>query len=328
VPRVDAIRRLNVAVLDDYQSVALDSADWSVLEDRASVRVIHEHLEDEDAVVDALQSCEVVVAMRERTPFRRSALERLPRLELLVTTGDRNAAIDVTAAHELGVTVCGTRGSGREAGEHTWALILAAARRLDVEIANVRDNGWMTTVGTSLEDKRLGVLGLGRLGAHVAAIGKAFGMKVTAWSENLDAARCRDVGVELAASLDELMSDSDFVTIHLILSRRTRGLVGARELALMRPTAWLINTSRGPICDEEALAEACAAGRIAGAALDVFGTEPLPPDHPFRTLPNVIATPHIGYVTDRAYQAWYQDVVDDVVAYLDGAPIRVIEPRP
>lgn len=320
------LTRPRVAILDDYQGVALTVADWSAVGGRASLEVFHDHLVGEDEVVARLQPFDVVVAMRERTPFPRSTLERLPRLRLLVTTADRNASIDVAAASELGITVCATRASGAEAAEHTWALILAAARRLDTEIENVRRGRWMTTLGTSLEDKRLGVLGLGRLGARVAAVGLAFGMDVVAWSEHLDEARCREVGVGLAGSLDDLLASSDVVTIHLVLSRRTRGLIGARELALLRPTAWLVNTSRGPIVDEDALVEALSHDRIGGAALDVFAEEPLPADHPLRTLPRVIATPHLGYVTDLAYGRWYQDAADDVVAYLDGEPVRVLNP--
>jgi phosphoglycerate dehydrogenase-like enzyme len=319
-------KRPAIAILDDYQDYALRSADWSRVQDLADVIVFTEHLPTEDDVVATLEPFEIVVAMRERTQFRRSTLERLPNLKLLVTAGSRNAAIDLAAASDLDIMVCGTEGSGLETAEHAWALILAAARRLDIEIANVRNGHWMTTVGTTLRGRKLGVIGLGQLGGEVASIGKAFGMEVAAWSQNLTAERCAEIGVSQAASLDDLLATSDFVTIHLVLSRRTRGLLGAGEFAKMKPTAWLVNTSRGPICDEEALAAACEREQIGGAALDVYGTEPLPVDHPFRRLPNVIATPHIGYVTDTALGTWYSAMVEDLEAYLAGTPIRILNP--
>ncbi|GII22873.1 D-2-hydroxyacid dehydrogenase family protein [Planosporangium mesophilum] len=313
-----------VAVLDDYQGVALDSADWSPLAGSADVTVFREHLPTEDEVVEALQEYPVVVAMRERTPFPRSTLERLPRLRLLVTTGARNAAIDLEACPELGITVCGTGGSGLATAELTWALLLACARRLDVELANVRAGGWMTTLGTELRGRTLGVLGLGRLGTQVARVAQAFGMRVLAWSQHLTDVRCREAGAERAASLDQLLAEADFVTIHLVLSERTRGLIGADQLRRMKPTAWLVNTSRGPICDEAALERACAERWIAGAALDVFADEPLPPDHPLRRLDNVLATPHIGYVTQDTYRIWFEHAVEDIAAFLAGEPVRVL----
>jgi len=245
-------------------------------------------------------------------------------MKLLVTTGARNSAIDLDAAKDLDITVCGTGGSGADAAEHTWALILACARRLDVEFANIRAGGWMSTVGTSLSGRTLGVIGLGRLGMQVARIGLAFNMRVMAWSHNLTPERCQEAGVEFAPSLNLLLARSDVVTIHLVLSERTRGLIDEEQLRLMQPHAWLINTSRGPICNERALASACEEKRIAGAALDVFDDEPLPTGHRFRTLPNVLATPHIGYVTDRAYETWFADVVEDIEAFLAGTPIRLL----
>lgn len=320
-------QRPKIVVLDDYQGVALEITDWSAVLDRADVSVIREHLASEDEVAAALSDADIVVAMRERTAFPRTLLERLPRLRLLVTTGGRNASIDVAAAQEHGVAVSGTTHSGTDAAELAWALLMAAARRLDVEVSNVRDGGWMTTVGTRLAGRTLGLVGLGKLGGAMATYANAFGMDLVAWSQNLTQERCDEYGAELAPSLESLLERSDFVSIHLLLSKRTRGLLGATELAHLRPTAWLVNTSRGPICDEQALIEACRSGAIAGAALDVYEHEPLPADHPFRTLPNVIATGHIGYVTDVGYDQWYSDVVEDIVAYLDGTPIRPLQPR-
>lgn len=316
--------RVGVVVLDDYQDVALSVADWSPVRERAELEVLHEHLGGEDAVVERLADVQVVVAMRERTPFPRSVLERLPNLRLLVTTGMRNAAIDLDAARDVGVTVCGTGGGAFEAAEHAWALLMAAARRLDVEVQNVRDGGWMSTLGTSLQGRTLGVVGLGRLGGRVAEYGLAFGMDVVAWSRNLTDERCAAVGVRRAASLDDLLAASDFVSLHLVLGDRSRGLIGKHELGLMKPTAWLVNTSRGPLCDEGALLDAVRGGVIAGAALDVFDQEPLPADHPLRTEPNVIATPHVGYVTAEAYVQRYTEAVEDVVGFLDGSPLRVL----
>lgn len=321
----DTASPVRLAVLDDYQDVALSVADWSVLGGRAEITVLDRHLGDEDAVVAGLQGFDAVVAMRERTAFPRSVLERLPDLRLLVTTGMRNAAIDLDAARDLGVLVCGTGpGAPYDAAELTWALLMAAAKRLDVEIGNVRGGGWMTTLGTSLVGRTLGVVGLGRLGGRVASYGRAFGMDVVAWSHNLTDERCAEVGVRRAGSLDDLLAGSDFVSLHLVLGERSRGIIGRRELALMKPTAWLVNTSRGPLCDEEALLEACRTGVVAGAALDVFGQEPLPADHPVRGLANVIATPHIGYVTAEAYAVRYAEAIEDVVAFLDGTPLRVL----
>ena len=322
---MDSAAPLRIAVLDDYQQVARSVADWAPLDARAEITVFHEHLGAEDAVVAALAGFDVVVAMRERTPFPRTTLERLPRLDLLVTTGMRNAAIDLAAARDTGVVVCGTgAGAAYDAAELTWALLLAAAKRLDVEVTNVREGRWQTTVGTSLEGRTLGLVGLGRLGGRVAAYGRAFGMDVVAWSANLTDERCAEVGVRRADDLDGLLAESDFVSLHLVLSDRSRGLIGRRELARMKPTAWLVNTSRGPLCDEDALLEAVRTGVIGGAALDVFGEEPLPADHPVRSEPQVIATPHIGYVTAQAYAVRYTEAVEDVLAHLDGSPVRLL----
>lgn len=317
---------LQAALLDDYQDVGRQMTDWSSLESRVQVDAFTGHIGTEEELIAALQPYEIVVAMRERTPFPRTTLERLPNLKLLITTGMGNVAIDTIACRDLGVTLCGTGGSQTSTAELTWALILAAARHIVTEVENVKSGGWMTTVGTDLEGRTLGLLGLGRLGGRVAKIGQAFGMRTIAWSTNLTAERCAELGVELVER-DELFRRSDFLSIHLVLSERTRGLVTERDFGLMKPTAWLVNTSRGPICDEEALARACEQGTIAGAAIDAFSVEPLPAVHPFRDLPNVLATPHIGYVTGDTYREWYGQIVENIEAYLAGEPVRVIKPR-
>lgn len=317
--------RLRCAVLDDYQGVALTVADWSALRDAVAVDVFREHLADEDALVDAIGGHEIVVIMRERTPFPRSVFERLPRLKLLVTTGMRNASVDTAAAAEHGVVVCGTGGLSTGTVELTWALILNLVRGVSTENASLRAGGpWQSTLGMDLAGQRLGVLGLGRIGAQVARIGLAFGMDVAAWSQNLTAQAAERAGVRLAASKAELLESSDLVTIHLVLSDRTRGLLSRDELARMRPTSYLVNTSRAGIVDQPALIEALRAGRLAGAGLDVFDAEPLPADHPFRALPNVLATPHLGYVTRNGYEIFYREAVEDIVAFLDGNPIRTL----
>lgn len=314
---------MRVAVLDDYQGVALDSADWTPVRERAEVDVFRDHLADEDAVAARLAPYDVVVAMRERTPFPASLLRRLPALRLLVTTGKRNAAIDVAAARERGVTVCGTGGSASATPELTWGLLLALARGIPGEQAAVRAGGWQQTVGLDLEGATLGILGLGRIGRRVAGYARAFGMTTLAWSQNL---RPEDAAAHGARYVDKdtLFSESDVVTIHLQLSDRTQGLVGAADLARLGPSGYLVNTSRGPIVDEAALAAALTDGRIAGAALDVYDTEPLPAGHPLRTLPNALVTPHIGYVTRGTYAVFYGEAVADIVAWLDGAPVREI----
>ena len=311
-----------VAVLDDYQDVARSIVEWPSTVD---VVTFTDHLVGEDAIVARLQGFDVVVAMRERTAFPRSVLERLPDLKLLVTTGPRNAAIDVAAAQERGVVVSGTWGIVSNTVELTWALILAAARSLADEVASVRAGGWQRTVGRDLNGKTLGVLGVGNIGSQVAAIGKAFGMGVIAWSANLTDERAEGVGAARVEK-DELFRRADVVTVHLVLSDRTRGLVGREELALMKPTAFLVNTSRGPILDDAAVVDALERGAIAGAALDAFAVEPLPSDHPYRRLPNVIATPHIGYVTEDCYRIFYDQIVEDITAWLAGEPVRVLSP--
>ena len=316
-----------VAILDDYQGVALKMADWSMLPADCQVQVFGDHLTDLEAVARRLHDFEIVTCMRERTPFGRDLLARLPNLRLLVTTGMRNAAIDVKAATDLGILVCGTAGGpDGPPAELTWALILALIRHIPREDAGVRAGEWGTTVGMSLENKVLGVLGLGRLGAKVARVGVAFEMSVIAWSQNLTAAKAAECGATLVAK-DELFERSDILSVHVQLSARTRGLVGARELALMKPSAYLINTARGPIVDEAALVQALQARAIAGAGLDVFDQEPLPPDHPLTRLENTLLVPHIGYVTEDQYRVRYRDTVEDIMAYLRGQPLRVLNPE-
>lgn len=316
---------MRVAILDDYQGVALTSADWSAVEALAEVVVYRDHLANEDALVERLADAEMILAMRERTPFPRSLVERLPNLKLLVTTGARNASFDMPALREAGVTVCGTGSSGSATSELTWGLILALMRGIPSEHAGVGDGRWQIGVGRDLGDKTLGVIGLGRLGAKVAAVGQAFGMPVLAWSQNMTRERTDELGVELAPSLDELLERSDIATIHLVLSERTRGLIGASELARLGSDAYLVNTSRGPIVDEAALVDALRSGTIAGAALDVFDEEPLPAGHPLIGLENVVLTPHIGYVTEEAYAVFYGEAVENILGFLDGSPVRVIE---
>lgn len=313
---------MRIAILDDYQNVARSFADWDRL--GAEITVFTEHIKDPDDVVAALAGFDVVVAMRERTRFSADVLRRLPDLKLLVSTGQRNAAIDVAAANEQGIVVSGTGYIPHPTAEHTWALILAAARNIPAEERAVRDGRWQHTVGTALRGKTLGLLGLGRLGAAVAGIGTAFGMRPIAWSQNLTEERAAEHGVR-AVSRDELLRTADVLSIHLVLSKRTRGLLGAGELALMKPGALLVNTSRGPIIDESALFDAVTEGRIR-AALDVYDTEPLPVDHPLRQAPNTVLTPHIGYVADDVYEIFFQDAVEDIAAFAAGEPVRVMSP--
>ena len=307
---------MKVAILDDYQDVALRLADWSAVARRAEITVFSDHVADPAAVVERLRPFDVVCVMRERTPLSRDILQQLPRLKLIASTGPRNAAIDMRAAAERGIVVTATGYESTPTIELSWALILASARHLAREAASVRAGGWQTSIGVNLRGKCLGVIGLGNIGKEVARIALAFGMTVIAWSQNLT----REIAGAAGATLvdkDALFRQADIVTIHLILSRRTSGLVGAAELALMKPTAWLINTSRGPIVNQAALIEALHARRIAGAALDVFDAEPLPADHPFRTLENALATPHIGYVTEELYRTFYGDAAASIAAWLN-----------
>ncbi|MFJ5827948.1 D-2-hydroxyacid dehydrogenase family protein [Streptomyces sp. NPDC093089] len=311
------------AVLDDYQGVALASADWSPLADRVDVRVLREHLADRDAVVAAVEDCEIVVIMRERTPFDAELLARLPRLRLLVTSGPRNASIDLAAARARRVVVCGTASSPAPPTELTWALLLGLARHVRTEAQALREGGpWQSTVGSDLAGRTLGLVGLGKIGARVAAVGRAFGMDVVAWSQNLTEERAAAHGARLAESRLDLFANSDFVSLHLVLSDRTRGLVGEEELRAMRPSAYLVNTSRAGLVDRGALLRALREGWIAGAGLDVYDTEPLPAGDPLRTLPNVLALPHLGYVTEANYARYFGEAVEDIEAFLAGTPVR------
>lgn len=317
---------VRVAILDDYQSVARAMADWGILPPEVEVQVFWDHLAEEDAVAERLRGFDIVIGMRERTPFPRSLLERLPRLKLLVTTGMTNASFDVEAATDLGIVVAGTAGSAETTGELTWGLILALMRRIPQEDRAIRAGQWQTSVGPGLRSKTLGILGLGRIGSQVAAYGHAFQMPVIAWSQNLTPDRAAECGAILVTR-DELFARADVVTIHLRLSERTRGLVTGRELALMKPTAYLVNTSRGPIVDEVALIDVLRRKAIAGAALDVFDQEPLPLDHPLRQMDNTVITPHLGYVAIESYQAMYSQAIENIQTFLSGRPVRVVNPE-
>ncbi|MFG3097219.1 D-2-hydroxyacid dehydrogenase family protein [Streptomyces sp. NPDC048202] len=315
--------RLRCAVLDDYQGVATEVADWSALDGRVDVVTFREHLDGEDALAAALADFDIVVTLRERVPFPGTLIARLPRLKLLIASGMRNSVIDYAAAQAHGVTVCGTASSSTPPVELTWALLLGLARGIVEESGALRSGGpWQSTLGADLHGRRLGLLGLGKIGSRVAAVGLAFGMRVSAWSPHLTAERAEEVGVDLAASKEELLTDSDFVSVHLALGDRSRKLLSAPELALMKPTAYLVNTSRAAIVDQDALLDALRTGRIAGAAVDVYDTEPLPADHPLRTAPNLLATPHLGYVSRANYRTYYGQAVENIEAYLEGAPLR------
>ncbi|NED31980.1 D-2-hydroxyacid dehydrogenase family protein [Streptomyces sp. SID8499] len=317
--------RLRCAVLDDFQNAATTFADWSPLSDRVEVVTYDEHFTTEDTLAAAIADADIVVTLRERVPFPASLLDRLPRLKLLIASGMRNSVIDYAAARANGVTVCGTESAGTPPVELTWALLLGLARGIVQENNALRAGGpWQSTVGADLHGRRLGVLGLGRIGSRVAKVGLAFGMEVTAWSHNLTKDRTDEAGVTLAPTKEDLLATSDFVSIHLALSDRTRGLIGAAELALLQPTAYLINTSRAAIVDQDALLTALHEGRIAGAGIDVFDTEPLPADHPMRTAPRLLATPHLGYVSRANYERYYGQAVEAITAYLTGTPTRVL----
>ena len=307
---------MNIAVLDDYQGVALTLADWSKVTARARVSVFNDHLDDPEALVERLTPFDVVCVMRERTPLRRHVIERLPKLKLIASTAMRNASVDADAAAERGIAIVHTSYSSSPTVELTWALILAGARHIVSENASLRAGGWQRSVGDDLAGKTLGIVGLGNIGAQVAKVGLAFGMQVIAWSQNLTREAATAAGTRLA-SKEELLREADVVSIHLVLSGRTRGLIGAAELQLMKPTARLVNTSRGPIIVESALIDTLAIGRIAGAAIDVFDVEPLPLEHPYRRLDRVLATPHIGYVSRGLYERFYRDTVANIVAWLD-----------
>jgi phosphoglycerate dehydrogenase-like enzyme len=314
---------MRVAVLDDYQRVAREMGPWDSLGPDVEVDFFADHVADDDALIARLEPYEAIVAMRERTPFGRPRLERLPNLRLLVTTGMGNAAIDVGAAAEFGIVVAGTGSLATPTAELTWGLILALTRSICAEDREVRAGGWQHTIGPELAGRTLGIVGLGRLGGRMAAIARAFEMEVIAWSQNLRAERAAEVGAE-AVAREALFARADVVTIHLKLSGRTRGLIGAGDLARMKRSAYLVNTSRGPIVDEAALLDALHDGRIAGAGLDVFDVEPLPREHPLLTAPNTVLTPHIGYVSTGTYEVFYREAVEDIAAFRDGRPVRVL----
>jgi len=307
---------VKIAVLDDYQGVALKLADWSAVTARAQVVVFNDHLADVDAVVERLRPFDVVCVMRERTPLRRAVIERLPNLKLIASTAKRNASIDSDAAAARGIKIVHTSYTSAPTIELTWALILASARHIVSETASLRAGGWQRSVGDDLAGKTLGIIGLGNVGSQVAKVGLAFGMNVVAWSQNLTREAAAAAGARLVSKV-ELLREADVVSIHLVLSARTSGLIGAPEFELMKPSARLVNTSRGPIVVEAALVEALANGQIAGAAVDVFDIEPLPPDHPYRRIDHLLATPHIGYVSRGLYERFYRDTVANIIAWLD-----------
>ncbi|MGY2685865.1 D-2-hydroxyacid dehydrogenase family protein [Pseudomonas tolaasii] len=314
---------VQIAVIDDWQDVASGVVDWSVLETIGKVHFLHDYPADTATMVERLQGFDVICVMRERSTFDRALLQALPNLKLLVTGGMRNAAVDIAAAKALGIQVCGTDSYKQAAPELTWALIMASTRNLLAEANSLRAGDWQVGLGGDLYGKTLGILGLGSIGQKVAQFAQVFGMRVIAWSENLTPERAAESGVTWV-SKKELFTQADILTVHLVLSDRSRGLVDAEALSWMKPTARLVNTARGPIVDEQALVAALSAGRLAGAALDVFAEEPLPVDHPFRHLPNVLATPHVGYVSEQNYRQFYQQMIEDIQAWANAAPIRVL----
>lgn len=305
-----------IAVLDDYQNVSLTLADWTILGENTSVTVFNDHLSDEESIIERLKPFDIICVMRERTPLNRDILTRLTNLKLIVSTGERNASIDLKATKELGITVKNTRYVSTGATELTWALLMAIARKIPEENLQFKNGGWQTTVGTDLAGKTLGIVGLGRIGQKIAAIANVFDMKVIAWSENLDEQKAAEHGA-VYVSKERLFRESDFITLHLVLSKRSRGIVDKEDLNLMKPSAYLINTSRGPLVNEEALIDALLHKRIAGAAVDVFDTEPLSEEHPFRKLDNMLGTPHIGFVTENTYKLFYQDTVEEINKWLE-----------
>jgi phosphoglycerate dehydrogenase-like enzyme len=313
--------KLRVAVLDDYQDAARRYGPWELVEKDIELQVFHDHLSDKDALIERLQPFDIVCLMRERTPFPARVIDALPRLRLIVTTAIWNAVLDAAHAVSKGIAVSGTRSIQSGTPELVWLLMLALARGYDQEAGSLRAGGWQTGVGMDLRKRTLGLMGLGTIGSRVAAVANAFGMRVLAWSQNLTPERAAEAG---ATQVDKatLLAESDFVSLHLRLSERTQHIVGAPELAAMKRSAYLLNTSRGPLVDQAALVDALRNGVIAGAGLDVFDVEPLPADHALRTLPNVVATPHIGYVTDASYRLFFTDIVEDIRGWLDGKPLR------
>ena len=318
---------VRAAILDDYQNVAMSFADWSPIARDVEIKVFNKPFGSQDEAIKALQGFAVVVGMRERTPFPRKVIEALPDLKLLITTGARNNSFDVKACAERDIAVCGTGAAGSPTTGIAFGLMLELTRHIGFENARLKAGApWQTTIGRDLEGLTLGILGLGKLGQRSAAVGKAFGMKTIAWSQNLTEEKAKAAGADYV-STEDLFRNADFVTIHLVLSDRSRGLVGAKELGLMKKSAYLINTSRGPIVDEKALITVLNSKSIAGAGLDVFDIEPLPLDHPFRKMDNVVITPHLGYVSEQNYRKYFPDIVEDIRAWLDGKPVRVIEAK-
>jgi len=307
---------MKIAILDDYQNVALRLADWSAVRRHADITVFNDHVVDAPGVVERLRPFDVVCVMRERTPLTSEILQQLPKLRLIASTGPRNASIDTRTAADLGITITATGYDSTPTIEFAWSLILASMRGIDREAASLKAGGWQTGLGSNLRGKNLGIIGLGNIGREVARIGVAFGMKVIAWSQNLTEGVAGAAGATLV-NKQTLFREADVATVHLVLSARTRGLIGGAEFALMKPTARFVNTSRGPIVDEPALIEALQARRIAGAAVDVFDAEPLAPDHPFRKLDNILATPHIGYVTEDLYRTFYGDAAVNIANWLE-----------
>jgi D-3-phosphoglycerate dehydrogenase len=317
-----AMTRLRCAILDDYLNISLKLADWPKIEDRVDVTVFNQPFASPEAAVSALKDFEIILAMRERTPFPRAMFDQLPKLKLLITSGMRNAAIDLAAAKDKGVVVCGTNWSRDPTAALTMGMILELTRNIGRENARMHAGEYLQKhIGIEIDGKTLGVVGLGKLGAKVSTIAKTFGMNVIAWSPNLTAERCKEVGVTYATK-EELFSTADIITIHMVLSDRSRGLVGAAELGRMKPTSFLVNSARGPIVDEMALLETLKARKIAGAAVDVFSVEPLPVDHPFRKLDNLVLTPHLGYVTQETFIAHYTQMVEGIDGWFKGEPVR------
>jgi phosphoglycerate dehydrogenase-like enzyme len=317
---------MQLAIIDDFEKVALELAPWENLGRNIKIDVFSDHILAEDALVDRLLPYDILVIMRERTPFPKSLIERLTNLKLLVTSGRVNRSIDLAVCQQRGIVVCGTDSSKNQPAELAWGLILSLVRRIPQQDRAVRQGIWGDGIGTGLKDKVLGILGLGKLGTQVARVGLAFGMQVIAWSQNLTRQRAETVGA-VCVEKDDLFTKSDIISIHLVLSSRTRGLIGAHEIALMKPSAYLVNTSRGAILQEAVLIEALRNGRIAGAGLDVFDEEPLSPDHPYISLPNMVLTPHIGYVTRESFRTYFNQALEDVAAWLEDKPVRVIEPE-
>lgn len=317
------LRRL--AILDDYQGVALSLGPWDDVPKSLDITVFRDTLQDRDALVKRLAPFDAILAMRERTPFPRALIERLPNLRLLMSTARRNRSFDVAACVEHGITVCGTPDFGAPTVDLTWGLILSLARDIPRQQDSLRAGHWQTSVGIGLEGKTLGVIGLGKLGARVAQVGAAFGMKIIAWSQNLTAERAAEIGA-IRVDKEELLAEADIVTLHVVLSERSRGIIGAGDLARMKKTAFIVNTSRGPLIDQPALIAALQEGRIAGAGLDVFDEEPLTPEHPILSAPNTVLTPHLGYVSEQNYRAYFTGAVEAINAFEAGHPVRVMEP--